>query len=389
MPLKLPATVVVLGLVSLFNDIASDMIAPLLPLFLATALGAGPAVVGLIEGVAESTSSLLKLWAGRLGDKGFGQKRLAVGGYALSNALRPLIGVATNWPAVLSLRFGDRVGKGLRTAPRDALLAQSVGAGTRGRAFGFHRALDHLGAMIGPLLAGGLLAAGLGMRDIFLLSVIPGAAAVLLLALAVREPPRGAQAAPPPLRWSLLPEPLRGLVVAAGALALAAIPDAFLVLWLSDAGVATAWIALLWALAHGLRAAVALPTGHLSDRIGRLPVMVAAWSLRAALLLAIPWVDDRHAVVTLFFLYAASTAASEGAERALIGDVAPLEVRGSAFGLYHMVAGLFALPGALWFGAVWQWIDMRSAFTASALLTLAATLWFAARARRLAARKGR
>jgi MFS family permease len=379
--MRLPFTVIVLGLVSLLNDTASDMIAPLLPVFLAGTLGAGPAAVGLIEGVAETASSLLKLWAGRLGDRGVGHKKLALGGYTVSNVLRPLIGFAASWPMVLLLRFGDRIGKGLRTAPRDALLAAAVEPGLRGRAFGLHRAMDHTGAMVGPLLAAALLAAGFEMREVFLFSIIPGTLVVVLLALGVREQTMPVAPAGAPLRWSLLPPPLRGLILAAGGLALAAIPDAFLVLWLGAARVPVAWIPALWALAHGFRALVALRGGWISDRLGRLPVMVAGWLARAALLLVVPWVSDMTGVIALFFLYAAATAATEGAERALIGDIAAPEHRGTAFGVYHMTVGALALPGALWFGAVWQFANMRTAFIASSLLTLFAALWFAHRVR--------
>lgn len=381
--LHLPRTVVLLGLVSLLNDVASDMIAPLLPLFLAATLGAGPAAIGLIEGVAESTSSLLKLWAGRLGDRGVGHKRLALGGYTLSNLARPLIGLAGHWPTVLVLRFADRVGKGLRTAPRDTLLAASVTPQQRGHAFGLHRAMDHAGAMLGPLLATALLAGGMAMREVFLVSVIPGVLAVAVLAFGVSGSRPTPAAALPPLRWRTLPRELRGLILAAGGLALAAVPDAFLVLWLSRDGIATHWIPLLWAAAHGLRATVVLPLGRLSDRVGRLPIMLGGWLARALLLALMPWFAGQPSVVVpLFFLYAAATASTEGAERALIGDVAGPDTRGTAFGAYHMTVGFLALPGALWFGAMWQVVSMESAFVLSALLTLAATAWLFHRVRR-------
>ncbi len=381
---RLPLTVIVLGMVSMLNDVASDMIAPLLPVFLAATLGAGPAAIGLIEGVAETTSSLLKLWAGRLGDRGIGHKRLAVSGYAVSNLVRPLIGLAGSWPVVLLLRFGDRVGKGIRTAPRDALIALTVHHDIRGRAFGLHRAMDHAGAMIGPLVAAALLAASVPLRHVFLASVVPGMLAVLLLLLFVREPAHVPVAQKlPPLRWSLLPPELRGLILATGGLALAAVPDAFLVLWLSQDGIKVHWIPFLWAIAHGLRALVSLPAGRLSDRLGRLPVMLGGWFGRVVLLALFPWFDQPAAIIALFLLYAATTASTEGAERALIGDVSAVEVRGTAFGVYHMTVGLLALPGALWFGAVWQALNMHTAFMLSAALSLTATLWLAWQARRL------
>ncbi|HLA75082.1 MAG TPA: MFS transporter [Gammaproteobacteria bacterium] len=380
---KLPATVVLLGFVSLLNDVASDMIMPLLPVFLSVTLGAGPAIIGLIEGVAEATASLLKLWSGRLGDRGIGHKRLAVVGYSLSNLVRPCLGIASSWGAVMFIRFTDRIGKGIRTAPRDALLSASVDTRLRGRAFGLHRSMDHSGALIGPLLASGLLALGLSMQQVFLASVVPGALAVILLMVGLRAVPvPHEQVTLPPLRWSLLHPRLRAMVIAAGSLALVTVPDAFLLLWLSKSGISVFWIPLIWAAAHGVRALVALPGGHWSDHYGRVPVLLAGWTARAVLLLCVPFVHGWVAVVILFFLYAGATASSEGAERAVIGDFADKAAQGTAFGLYNMVVGIFALPGALWFGVVWEGFGMTSAFVLSALLTMVIAVVLASLARK-------
>ncbi len=379
-----PYTVVLLGTVSLLNDVASDMIMPLLPVFLSATLGAGPAAIGLIEGLSEAAVSLLKLWSGRLGDAGFGAKRLAVAGYSVSNLLRPLLGLAASWEAALVLRVGDRVGKGLRTAPRDAILSASVATALRGRAFGLHRTMDHSGAMIGPLLASALLALGMGMREVFLVSALPGAMAVGLLAFGLRAGAPAPRRPPAPLRWSRLQPRLRALVAAAGALALVSVPDAFLILWLDHAGIGLFWIPLLWALAHAVRALTALPMGRWSDRTGRVPVLVTGWSARALVLFAVPWATNTAGVIVLFLAYAAATAGTEGAERALIGDEADPAARGSAFGLYHMIVGLLALPGAVWFGAVWQQWGMDRAFTISAFLTAAAAAMLVGLTRRRA-----
>ena len=204
----LPRTVIVLGGVSLLNDAASEMITPLLPVFLTATLGAGPAIVGLVEGVAEATASVLKLCAGRLADRGVPPRRLVVAGYGLANLARPLLGLVASWPAVLALRFTDRVGKGLRTAPRDALIAGATDPAFRGRAFGFHRAMDNAGAVLGPLLAFALLRAQVALGSVFLASVVPGVLVMLLLAAGLRSGERGAPPAPPPpLRLSLLPSP--------------------------------------------------------------------------------------------------------------------------------------------------------------------------------------
>ena len=367
----LPRTVVILGLVSFFNDIASEMITPILPLFLTATLGAGPAVVGLIEGVAEATASLLKLYSGRTVDRRRNPKAFVLGGYGLSNAARPLIGLATAWSTVLGLRFLDRVGKGLRTSPRDALISAAVGRESRGRAFGFHRAMDHAGATLGPLAAFALLQSGVGMRDVFLLSVIPGVALLAILWRGLpKDHPRAEPKALPPLSWRGLDRRLRAMVAAAGGLALANAPDAFLVLWANERGVVLAWMPLLWAAAHGVRAVVVGVGGELSDRWGRLPVVVVGWGGRVAMLAALALVPVTLAGAwALFLVYAAATAFTEGAERAFIGDYAAPEQKATAFGLYHMLSGLLALPGALLFGALWQGVSMPAAFLVSAALT--------------------
>lgn len=370
--ISLPRTVLVLGGVSFFNDTASDMLAPLLPLFVTATLGAGPAVVGLIEGVAEAAASILKLVAGWLADRGWNQKGLVVGGYALSNLARPLIGLALGWTLVLMLRFLDRVGKGLRTAPRDAMIAASVAPEVRGRAFGFHRALDHSGAVLGPLLAFALLAAEVPLRDVFFASAIPGLMVMLLLifGLPATPAPTG-MVATPRFAWRELDSRLRGLIIASAGLALAAVPDAFLVLWMQARGLEIVWIPLAWAAMHAVKTVVAMPFGMLSDKISRLSVVIGGWSARVLLLVLLGMFGEGHWFAwALLLAYAASVASSEGAERALIGDVAPAQSKATAFGAYHMLSGLCALPGALLFGGLWQWLGMATAFMVAAGLTV-------------------
>jgi MFS family permease len=373
---RLPRAVVLLGLVSLLNDAASDMILPLLPVFLTATLGAGPAALGVIEGAADAAASLLKLWAGRLGDRGTSRKGLAVAGYAASNLCRPFIALAGGWTTVLALRLADRVGKGLRTAPRDAILAAEVSPALRGRAFGLQRTMDHTGAMLGPLIASGLLALGLGVPGVFLASAVPGVLAVAVIALGVREPARAAPPAEaPPLRWTLLSAPLRRLVVAVSALSFVAVPDAFLLLWLTEAGVPVAWIPLLWTVFQMGRSAVAWPAGALADRRGRVPVITGGWLLRAAALGGLATGPATAWGIVCLAVYAAAVAATEGAERAFIGDAAPAELAGTAFGVYHMNVGLLALPGALWLGWLWQAFGSNVAVGFSAAATLPLALW--------------
>lgn len=372
--LSLPRTVIVLGCVSLLNDAASDMLAPLLPLFLTATLGAGPAAVGLIEGVAEAAASILKFVSGWLADRGWNPKRLVVGGYGLSNLARPLIGFAFGWILVLLLRFIDRVGKGLRTAPRDAMIASSVPAADRGRAFGFHRALDHAGAVLGPLIAFFLLQADVPLREVFFASVIPGVLVMTLVIIGVPASMRVPAPVPAPrLEWRTLDARLRGLILASAAVSFAAVPEAFLVLWAQAQGVPLAWIPLLWALMHVVKMGVVMPIGHLSDRVARLTVVGGGWTMRVILLLCLATASEATWWVWgLLLVYGGAVAATEGAERALIGDVAPDHHKASAFGMYHMWSGLFALPGAVLFGTLWQQWGMHVAFAVAALLTAAA-----------------
>jgi MFS family permease len=376
----LPRTVIVLGLVSLLNDAASEMITPLLPIFLTAALGAGPAIVGLVEGLAEATASVLKLVAGRLADRGVPAKGLVVGGYSLSNLVRPLIGFAAGWGAVLALRFLDRVGKGLRSAPRDALIAAAA-PGQRGRAFGFHRSMDHAGAVIGPLLAFGLLAADADLKHVFLASAVPGLLVVLLLVLGLPSAPPAAMAPPARFSWKGLHGRLRAMIVAAGLLALSSVPEVFVVLWATQAGLEVVWVPLVWAAASAAKMLIALPAGVLSDRIGRIPLLLGGWTLRVAVLLLLAWSTPGLAGVwVLFMAYSATLAITEPAERSVIGDHAAAAERGTAFGLYHLASGLLALPGALLFGIVWERAGSSAAFTLAAAVTAVAAalmLWLA------------
>jgi len=368
----LPRTVVILGLVSFLNDAASEMITPLLPIFLTITLGAGPAIVGLVEGVAEATASILKLISGRLADRGWNVKGLVIGGYGLSNTARPLIGLAFGWAWVLVLRFLDRVGKGLRTSPRDALIAASTESHLRGRAFGFQRALDHGGAVVGPLLAFVLLGWGLELHNVFLLSIVPGILVMLLLMFGLPPTPRIAAETPiaVPVGWRGIDARLRALIIAAGGLALATTPEVFLVLWAQQRGLEIVWVPLLWATASAVKVVVAIPGGHWSDQFGRMPVLIVGWSARILILIALGLTATGELTIWLLFLtYAGSLAFTEGAERALIGDYAPAGQKATAYGVYHMISGLLALPGALLFGALWQWLGATTAFLTAAGLT--------------------
>lgn len=350
------------------------MVTPLMPIFVTVTLGAGPAIVGLIEGFAEATASVLKLLSGWLADRGWKARRLVIGGYAVSNVARPLIGVAAAWSAVLLLRFVDRVGKGIRGAPRDALVAAAVAENVRGRAFGFHRSMDHMGAVIGPLVAFLLLSASVPMREVFLASGVMGTALILLLLFGLHTAETAPRAtAPARFQWRSLDARLKRLLAACAVLALATAPEAFLVLWATAHGIDVARIALLWALASLVKMSVAFPAGAISDRFGRIATLIGGWLLRVALLLVLALVPvDGMLVWALFVAYSGSLASTEAAERSLVGDVAPAEQRGTAFGVYHLITGVFVFPGALLFGSVWQAAGSRWAFGLAAALTLAA-----------------
>ncbi|MGD8925960.1 MAG: MFS transporter [Thioalkalispiraceae bacterium] len=369
----LPRTVIVLGLVSFLNDAASEMITPLLPIFLTATLGAGPAIVGLVEGIAEATASLLKLVSGRLADRGWNAKRLVISGYGLSNSARPLIGLAFGWIWVLLFRFLDRVGKGLRTSPRDAMISATTSSRIRGRAFGFHRALDHTGAMVGPLLAFGLLNSGIELKHVFLLSVFPGILVVLLIIFGIpsNQPAEKSNEQVTKLSWRGLDNHLRALIIAAGGLALATTPEVFLVLWAQSHGLEIVWVPLLWAAASAVKMLVAIPGGYLSDHLGRLPILLLGWGVRFVLLILLGMSQDSQWLIWILFLaYAGSLAFTEGAERALVGDFAPAGQKATAYGLYHMTSGLLLLPGAVLFGALWEWFGESIAFFSAAGLTV-------------------
>lgn len=368
-----------LSIVSLLNDAASEMIYPLLPLFLVGTLGATPTLLGLIEGVAESTSSLLKLASGWLSDRVRRRRPLILAGYGIATVARPLIAVATMPVHVLAIRFSDRIGKGLRSAPRDALLAASVPATHHGRAFGVHRAADHTGAVLGPLIATALLLVIADVRMVFALAALPGLIALLILVLRVTEAP------PHPAPASLLhsPEPDAGSVTRSRPLAwfLAALllftlgnaTDAFLLLRAADLGVPTAAIPLLWAVHHVSKAAWSVPGGALADRVGARPAIAAGWLVYAVTYAGFGLASSAGAAWLLFLLYGLFHGLTEGPEKALVAALAPAERRGAAFGAYHFTIGIAALPASVAFGLVWQHFDAAAAFLLGAGLALLAT----------------
>jgi MFS family permease len=362
-------------MVSLLTDLSSDMIYPLLPVFLTVMLGAGPAALGIIEGVAEATASLLKLFSGAWSDRIGKKKPLVLAGYLLSSIARPLVGFASAWGHVLAVRFSDRIGKGIRSSPRDALIAASVPANDRGRAFGLQRAMDHMGAVIGPGIAFLLLAgAGLSYRSVFFLAAIPGAAAVAALLYLVQDPGTPASRhAGGFLHDGSLPKPFRRYLLIVSLFTLGNASDAFLILRAVDAGVPAAWVPLLWAAFHFMKSSFSTYAGILSDRWSRKHLIVGGWLVYALCYSAWGVVTGPAWMVGLFLVYGLYSAATEGVERAFVADFVPPSLRGTAFGWFHLAVGVSTLPASVLFGILWTKYGAQTAFGVSAGLAVAAS----------------
>jgi MFS family permease len=373
----LPRTVWLLGAISLLNDAASDMIYPLVPLYVATVLMAGPRALGFIEGIAEAAGSLLKLGAGVLSDRIRRIKPFVVGGYGLAGIARPLIGITTSWTGVMFFRFVDRIGKGLRSAPRDAMLAASVSPQQRGLAYGLHRGMDNAGAVVGPLAAAALLAAGLSLRQVFLLAFVP-AVLVMVMALRLREPAGTdvpAKLAKIDWRVSALPSRYRRYLLALALFTLGNSSNMFLLLRAHDLGLDASRTTLLWALFSAVAALGAVPLSAWSDRIGRMRLIVAGWTGYAVLYAALGTTRIDAAMLWVAFpLYGLVTAAIEGSERALVADMVPAGQAGTAFGWYYLVTGLLLLPASAIFGALWERGSPLFAFGFSATCAILAIL---------------
>jgi MFS family permease len=370
---RIPRTVILLGVVSLLTDLSSEMIYPLLPVFLATVLGAGAMALGLIEGVAESTAALLKVASGIWTDRTRRRKPLLVAGYGLSGLMRPLVGLATVWPAVLAVRFADRVGKGLRTSPRDALIADVTEASARGTAYGFHRSMDHAGAVLGPLVAALLLTAvGLPLRQVFVLAAIPAVAVLVVLLLGVKEPhvqdtAKAGAAAKRLAPWTALGPEYRRLLTAVLVFTMGNSTDAFLLLRLNQKGVTAAGIALLWSAHHVVKMVANYFGGRLSDRIGPRPMVLGGWLFYAAIYLTFGWLSSAPWLILVFLAYGVYFGLVEPAERAWVASLVPPQMRGTAFGWYHGAIGLAALPASFLFGLLWQYWGATVAFSTGAV----------------------
>jgi len=372
---KLPRTVVVLGVVSLLTDVSSEMIFPLLPAFLAARLPAAPLLLGAMEGLADLVSALLKYQSGVWADRARRLKPLVLLGYGVSCFARPLMAFVTAVWQPLVIRSLDRVGKGVRTSPRDTIIAHTVPEGARGRAFGFHRGMDHAGAALGSLVAIILVAAGLRVEQVFLAAAVPGFLGVLAILLA-SEPPRApvlAQASataqepvPGRLAYYLVPVVLFGVANST---------DAFILLKLSEEGASPALLPLAWLMLNAVKAAVSYPAGWLADRLGASRLVMGGWLLYALSYVALSRVHGVTGTLIVMCIYGLYHALAEGAEKSLLTSLVPAAARGRAFGLYNGLVGGASLAAGLLFGFLWtRWGSSVAFTTAGILAALSAVL---------------
>ncbi len=361
---KIPPNVKAFAWASFLRDVASEMVYPLLPGFFSSVLKTGATFLGVTEGIAEATASLLKGLSGYWSDRVRKRKPMVLVGYGISAIATPIIGFANHWLIVLSVRFGDRVGKGIRTAPRDALIADSVKEKTRGKAFGLHRAADTAGAVVGPLVAWGLMwLTGDNYRLVFWLSLLPGAICFLILALFVKE--IGVQRLKKGVRASMkeLPLPFFTFLAIMGFFSLGNSSNTFLLLKAQAVGLAPALVPAIYALFNIVYAATAYPLGALSDRWGRRRLLVIGFLIYGAVYLLSALVGVSWAWWLIMPLYGLFYGATDGTERAMVADIVKDErLRGTAYGLYHMTVGILLLPASLLAGFLWDRVSPQAPF---------------------------
>lgn len=384
---KLPRPVWLLGWVSLATDAATEAVYPILPFFLTTVLGAGAVSLGIIEGAAEATNSLLKIFAGRLADRAPSKRPLVLFGYTLSSLARPFIAIAMTWTQVFAVRVLDRVGKGVRGAPRDAILASWATPDTRGKVFGFHQGMDHIGAVVGPVLATLFLLAYPGhYRSLFALTIIPGVVAIALVFF-IREDravPAGVRLKPdaavlPGDTTSRDPQPssdaakLNRFMAVSVLFTLGNSTDAFLLLRLTNVAGTVRLVPLMWAALHVVKASVSMIGGSWSDRVGRRAVIALGWMIYAVVYGGFAFSTTLPALFGWFLLYGFYYGFAEGTGKALVADLAPAARRGFAFGLYDGVLGFGALAASVIFGLVWTAYGTAAAFGIGSALALTAS----------------
>ena len=369
-------TVILLGFVSLLTDISSESIYPLIPLFLTGVLHAPVSAIGLIEGIAESVASIVRIFSGWLSDRIGDRKWLTTAGYALSVLSKPLLSFSSGWHQVLGIRFMDRLGKGIRGAPRDALIADVTPPGKRGIAFGFHNAMDTTGAVLGPLIAFWLLkSVGLSFREIFLLAAIPGAIGVLILIFFVREKKKSAnerEASLPSIRIGSFEGNFRMFLLITAVFSIGNSSDAFLILKAKQNGISTANILLVVVLFNSIQALLATPAGAVSDRLGRRNVILLGFLVFAAVYMGFGITSSPVITVILFAFYGVYSALTYGVQKAFASDLISANMRGTGLGAYNMVTGIALLPASLIAGLLWDKVNPSAPFVYGAAMALVA-----------------
>jgi MFS family permease len=372
----LPSTIWLLGWISFLNDTAGELVYSLLPLYVTSVLMAGPRALGLIEGVSETTASLFKLISGILSDRSRSTKKWVIAGYSFAGVSRPLLALSTSWPMVLLLRFGDRLGKGLRTSPRDALLSLSVPPDRRGLAFGLHRAFDNLGAVMGPLLAAWMLSRQMEIREILWWVALPGFLTVILTFF-IHEPERKEIWNIAPFSWNLgvFPSLYKKYLLVLALFTLGNASNTFLLLRAKDLGLSNEQVPLLWALVAFSASVFSTPLSALSDRIGRTRLIIFGWFVYGLFYLILGF-DAGHlwSLWPLFAFYGLFMAATEGVEKAMVADLVPSSQIGTAYGWFHLTTGLMLLPSSFLFGWLWQSWSPELAFSVSAGCALLSSL---------------
>jgi MFS family permease len=354
----------ILGLVSLFTDLSSQMVFPLIPLFLTTVLGAGVYAVGIVEGAAETAASLLKVISGYWSDKIKKRKSFILFGYSLSSITKPLFAFANIWSFVLFIRVVERIGKGLRTAPRDAIVAESCDESVRGKAYGFHRAMDGIGSVLGAILAF-LLLPVFGYRNIFILAFIPSIIAVLvILFIKEKNAPTKKETRETSIKLSFkeLSMNLRMFIIVSSIFALGHFGYAFLLLRAKDIGLSDDIAILLYVIFYIVYTICIIPFGILSDKIGRKPILIMGYLVFAITSIGLIFISNIYGILLFFVIYGIFYAMIDGVQRAFIVDLAPKHLKATALGAFHTSIGLVALPGGLIAGLLWDIISPEATF---------------------------
>lgn len=357
--------ILILGFVSLFTDLSSQMVFPLIPLFLTSVFGAGASVVGIVEGAAEATASLLKVVSGWWSDKIERRKPFVLFGYSLSSVMKPLFAFASTWPFVLFIRVIERIGKGVRTAPRDALVAESSEVGVRGKAYGFHRAMDGIGSISGALVAFFLLPV-LGYRKIFLFAFLPAVASVFIILFVKESKTEGKRSEEKQEKISVslrkLPLNLRIFIVISSIFALGHFGYAFLLLRAKNIGLTDNTAILMYVLFYVVYTFCTMPVGMISDKIGRKPILIIGYFVFALSAFGLIFASTLPSIIVFFIIYGIFFAMIDGSQRAYVVDLAPAQLKATALGTFHTAIGLVALPGGYIAGLLWDKINPEATF---------------------------